>query len=199
MNCIRKQGMKTMLTGLPVTTGLISNIVINNKPINYWEIKMDTKPIRKVVYHTIYLIARLIKSLKKPWSMRYISVKHAIRKTIRDKYYYYDYWLCPVCHQRLDSYSLPDYGNETDRDYSVCRNPGCPLYGDAFQAIDDIFNDKNQLIEILRDKYGEHTFPVYIANRLDLSKYPLSKSFWKMCIEISNLIQKIKEDYNEYK
>ena len=191
--------MKTMLTGLPVTTGLISNIVINNKPINYWEIKMDTKPIRKVVYHTIYLIARLIKSLKKPWSMRYISVKHAIRKTIRDKYYYYDYWLCPVCHQRLDSYSLPDYGNETDRDYSVCRNPGCPLYGDAFQAIDDIFNDKNQLIEILRDKYGEHTFPVYIANRLDLSKYPLSKSFWKMCIEISNLIQKIKEDYNEYK
>ena len=191
--------MKTMLTGLPVTTGLISNIVINNKPINYWEIKMDTKPIRKVVYHTIYLIAKFIKLLKRPWSMRYISVKHAIRKTIRDKYYYYDYWLCPVCHQQLDSYTLPDYGDETDRDYLECTNPGCPLYGDAFQAIDDIFNDKNQLIEILRDKYGEHTFPVYIANRLDLSKYPLSKSFWKMCIEISNLIQKIKEDYNEYK
>jgi len=188
-----------MLTDLPVIIGLISNIVINNKPINYWKTKMNTKSIRKVVYHIIYLIAKFIKLLKRPWSMRYISVKHAIRKTIRDKYYYYDYWLCPVCHQQLDSYTLPDYGDETDRDYLECTNPGCPLYGDAFQAIDDIFNDKNQLIEILRDEYGEHTFPVYIANRLDLSKYPLSKSFWKMCIEISNLIQKIKEDYNEYK
>ena len=56
MNCIRKQGMKTMLTGLPVTIGLISNIVINNKPINYWKTKMNTKSIRKVVYHIIYLI-----------------------------------------------------------------------------------------------------------------------------------------------
>ena len=41
MNCIKKQEKKTMLTGLPVTTGLISNIVISNKPINYWEIKMS--------------------------------------------------------------------------------------------------------------------------------------------------------------
>ena len=191
--------MKTMLTGLPVTTGLISNIVINNKPINYWEIKMDTKPIRKVVYHTIYLIARLIKSLKKPWSMRYISVRHAIRKTIRDKYYFYDYFNCPVCHQRLDSYSLPDYGNETDRDYSVCRNPGCPLYEDVFQDIDDLFDGKSKLIEILRDQYGEHIFSVYLTRRLDLSTHKLSKSFWKLCITISNLIQKIKEDYYKNK
>ena len=117
-----------MLTGLPVTTGLISNIIINNKPINYWKTKMNTKSIRKVVYHIIYLIAKFIKLLKRPWSMRYISVKHAIRKTIRDKYYFYDYFNCPVCHQRLDSYSLPDYGNETDRDYSVCRNPGDRYY-----------------------------------------------------------------------
>jgi hypothetical protein len=45
MNCIRKQGMKTMLTGLPVIIGLISNIIINKKPINYWKTKMNTKSI----------------------------------------------------------------------------------------------------------------------------------------------------------
>ena len=30
-----------MLTDLPVIIGLISNIIINKKPINYWEIKMS--------------------------------------------------------------------------------------------------------------------------------------------------------------
>lgn len=160
---------------------------------------MTNNPIKKIIYHTIYIIAKFIKLIKKPWSMRYISVRHAIRKTIRDKYYFYDHFNCPICHQQLGSYTVPDYANGIDRDYSVCGNPGCPLFEcEISYDDDDKMENKNWLIERLRNQYGEHTFPICLENRLELSKHPLSKLFWKLCIKTSNLIQSIKEDYNEY-